>query len=179
MIRNIKLNIQEGEKYNADDIPRKVLTWIKKNPRHVDEVRTDVVEGQTVVILSGKHASMRGILVKRLPKNLVLVARPVEPTGVECVILNQRYIHPVSVFVPISKETKSLVKVNPEIKKIDDWTAENAVDLSMDSLVTIDGVCEQVEKAISEECAKVKGLKTYFRTPFTLPKGVDPLSAFY
>lgn len=181
MIRNARINVQEGEKYPADDIPEKVLQWIENNKRHVDPERTDLVEGQTVVILYGKYTSQRAIFVKRLPKNLILVAGPSHINGVSLTVLNQRYVLPVSVFVQLDRSMIDAVQVKKdEIEAIRDWTTENAYDLEILNLIDTTGIQEHVNEVVDKECAKTKGLKTYFKTPFTLPRGdIDPASAFY
>lgn len=181
MIRNIKLNVDpKSKKYPADDVPRKVLKWLEENKRYVEPQREDITEGQVVVILGGKHNSKRGVLVKKLPKNLILVSGSSEIGGVTFTVLNQRYVLPVSVFIPLEKSYLDSIKVNEKaIKKIKDWTAENAQDLAILNLIDLEGKQEQLNAIISSECAKTKGMKTYFSTPFTLPKGIDPMSAFY
>ncbi|KAI5172734.1 large subunit ribosomal protein L6e [Nematocida sp. LUAm3] len=180
MIRNIKINPQEGGKYPGDDIPSKVLTWLENNKRHVDAQREDIVEGQVVVILEGSHTSMRGVFIKKLPKNLVLVAGPESLNGVSLVVLNQRYVHSVSVFVPLPKELIDSIEVNTEeIEKIRDWTTENAKDLEILEHIQCNGLQEKINSIVEEECSKTKGLKTYFKTPFALPKSMDPFSVFY
>lgn len=180
MIRNIIINTQKGEKYPADDVPVKVLSWLDKNKRHTEEERSDIIEGQVVVILKGQYTSLRGVIVKRLPKNLLLVAGPSGINGMALTVLNQRFVHPVSVFVPLEKSFINSIEVKTEdITSIKDWTTENAVDLEIMDLLSLDGVQEVIDSAIEKECSKTKGLKTYFSTPFTLPKDIDPMSAFY
>lgn len=180
MIRNIRINAQREDKYPGDDIPKKVLKWLENNKRHVDSERTDLIEGQVVVVLAGRHTSYRGVFVKRLPKNLILVCGPSKLNQMSFVVMNQRFVHPVSVFIPLTAEFTESIKVQADkIEQIRDWTLENAVDLDILNLIEVDGKQEVIERAIEEECAKTKGLKTYFSTPFSLPKGIDPLSAFY
>ncbi|OAG29545.1 large subunit ribosomal protein L6e [Nematocida displodere] len=180
MIRNIRLNIdQESTKYPGDDIPSKVLTWLENNKREVEAERADLIEGQIIVILQGKHTSMRGVFIKRLPKNLILVSG-LSSTGVSFTVMNQRYVLPVSVFVPLERSFIDSIEVQEnEVAKIRDWTTENAADLEILDLITLEGKQETIDTAINNECAKTKGLKTYFVTPFTLPVGVDAMGAFY
>lgn len=181
MIRDIKLNIDpSSSRYPADDVPAKVLKWLEENKRYVEPQREDITEGQVVVILGGKHNSKRGVLVKKLPKNLILASGSSELGGVTFTILNQRYVLPVSVFIPLEKSYLDSIKVNEqEIEKLKDWTTENAEDLPILDLLDLEGKQEQLDAVISSECAKTKGMKTYFSTPFTLPRGIDPMSAFY
>lgn len=180
MIRNIIINKQEGTKYAADDVPARVLRWLENNKRYTEEERTDIIEGQVVVVLKGKYTSLRGVVVKRLPKNLVLVSGPSKLSGMGFTVLNQRFVHPVSVFVPLKADFISSIEVNEaEISSIRDWTTENACDLEILDLLGLDGKQEVIDSAIDKECSGIKGLKTYFSTPFVLPRGVDPMSAFY
>ncbi|KAI5187067.1 large subunit ribosomal protein L6e [Nematocida homosporus] len=180
MIRNIRINVQQGDKYPAEDVPTKVLTWLARNKRHVDPVRKDLIEGQVVVILEGQYIARRAVLVKRLPRNLILVAGVPELNGVPLTVLNQRYVLPVSVFMPLSAELRKGVTVQKEgFMALKDWTVENAYDLEVLDLIKTEGVLAGVAAVVAEECAKTKGLKTYFKTPFKLPQGVDPLSVFY
>ncbi|KAI5189323.1 large subunit ribosomal protein L6e [Nematocida sp. AWRm77] len=180
MIRNIRINEQREDKYPAEDIPKKVFQWLENNKRHVDEERQDVIEGQVVVVLAGKYTSWRGVFVKRLPKNLVLVSGSSALNKMSFVVMNQRYIHPVSTFVQLEKSFVDSIKVDTEeIEKIRDWTLENAVDLDVLQHIDVEGKQDVIDSAIENECKKTKGLKTYFSTPFTLPKDIDPVSAFY
>ncbi|KAI5192883.1 large subunit ribosomal protein L6e [Nematocida minor] len=180
MIRNIIINEQKGDKYPADDVPAKVLKWLENNKRYTEEERTDIIEGQVVVVLKGQFASIRGVVVKRLPKNLLLVSGPSRINGVSFTVVNQRFVHPVSVFVPLEKKFIDSIEFNrEEIESIRDWTTENAYDLEIMELLSLDGVQDVIDSAIEKECSKIKGLKTYFSTPFTLPKDIDPMSAFY
>ncbi|EHY66658.1 large subunit ribosomal protein L6e [Nematocida ausubeli] len=180
MIRNIIINKQDSAKYEADDIPGRVLKWIDQNKRHVDEERSDIIEGQVVVVLKGQYTSLRGVVIKKLPKNLVLISGPSKINGMTFAVLNQRFVHAVSVFVPLQKTFIDSISVqDEEILAIRDWTTENAVDLDIMHLIGTDNKQQTIDAAIEKECAGIKGLKTYFATPFTLPKNVDPLSAFY
>ncbi|KAH9387280.1 large subunit ribosomal protein L6e [Nematocida major] len=180
MIRNIIINKQEGSKYAADDIPEKVLRWLENNKRYTEEERPDIIEGQVVVVLKGQYTSLRGVVVKRLPKNLLLVSGPSKINGMAFTVVNQRFVHPVSVFVPLKGDFISSIEVKEkEISEIRDWTTENAVDLEILDLLKLDGKQQVIDSAIEKECAGVKGLRSYFKTPFTLPKNVDPMSAFY
>ncbi|EIJ89519.1 large subunit ribosomal protein L6e [Nematocida parisii] len=180
MIRNIIINKQDNGKYEADDIPSKVLRWIDENKRHTDAERSDIIEGQVVVVLKGQYTSLRGVIVKKLPKNLVLISGPSKINGMTFAVVNQRFVHPVSVFVPLKRDFIDSIEVNEEgISAIRDWTTENAVDLEILDLINVDGKQSIIDMAIEKECAGIKGLKTYFATPFTLPKSIDPMSAFY
>lgn len=180
MIRNIIINTQKGEKYPADDVPLKVLSWLDKNKRHTEEERSDVIEGQTVVVLKGQLTSFRAVVVKKLPKNLLLVVGPSASGEKRMTVLNQRFVHPVSVFIPLERSFIESIGVKEgEISEIKDWTLENACDLEIFDLLSVDGVQEKVNSAVEKECAGTKGLKTYFSTPFTLPREIDPMSAFY
>lgn len=176
MIRDIRLNVDsETSKYPADDIPKKVLRWIEKNKRAEEPEREDLREGQVVVILEGAHASMRAVFLKRLPHNLVLCSGPSGVSGVPFVVLNQRYVLPVSVFLDVRVD----VPVKEEaLREMQAKAAEDAVDINTGDLVDASSQ-EKVDSAISSEISKRAGLKAYFSTPFSVPRDMDPLEMHY
>jgi len=181
MVRNIIINHQKGNKYAADDIPKKVLKMLETVKRFEEKEREDLREGQVVVILEGSFTSMRGVFVKRLVKNLVLVGVLSKKTGeVTFTVLNQRYVHPVSTFISIEKAYIDSISVDEEeINNIRAWTTENAIDLDIFDLISLDGKHEELNVILEREFKKTKGLRTYFKTPFTIPREVDPMQSFY
>lgn len=176
MIRDIQLNVDPKDtRYPADDIPKKVLKWIENNKRLVEEERTDIKEGQVVVILEGEYTSMRAVFLRRLPHNLILCSGPSTVNGVPLVIMNQRFVFPVSVFLAVHT---SVSVSDEEIKSRDGREFEDALDVPTAGIVE-SSVQEEVDAAIVAEISKKKGMKTYFTTPFTFSRGHNPLGLNY
>jgi ribosomal protein L14E/L6E/L27E len=176
MIRDIQLNVDPAStKYPADDVPKKVLKWIEKNKRIQEPVRDDLKEGQVVVILEGEHVSKRAVFLKRLPQNLILCSGPSGVNGVPFVVMNQRYVLPVSVFLSVDVD---LPVDESAARNMPQKDAENAFDLDASGFVDA-SLQSRVDKAIEGEMSRQKGMKTYFATPFAIPAGYCPMELNY
>lgn len=147
--------------YPADDLPAYVKALEAKHTPQARTPRTDLVQGQVVVVLEGPLAGSRVVFLKKLPENLSLCAGPHSINKIPFFTIDERFL--------LATNVKISIKGNIQIN--------NAPLCSFESTEVPEFVCGGEEKRIDgllkEEIQKVKWMKRYFNTPFSLPEDVE------
>ncbi|KAM0676944.1 60S ribosomal protein L6 [Binucleata daphniae] len=161
MIKNLKINLnpKNAGLYPAEDLPKYVETLEKHNKVQQRKQREDIKPGQVVVVLEGKFASQRVIMLQQISNNKAICIGYSE-TNIPLFIIDERFLFATSVCLPINE------KINEEgIKE----SSTTNVDEEF-------SVCEKSKRMheIVDKCVtKVKGMKRYLCTPFCVPEGKD------
>ncbi|KAM0688480.1 60S ribosomal protein L6 [Conglomerata obtusa] len=162
MIKNLKLNLnpKDAGLYPADDIPA-YLDDLKKKVKVIPRVsRTDLKQGQVVVVLEGKFASYRVIYLKQLENQKALVVGH-SSASVPMFIIDERYLFATSVFVKINENVDAC------------GVCESLIGEDENSKFEITSENTRINSVLEREVKKVKGMKRYLSTPFSVPEGKD------
>jgi large subunit ribosomal protein L6e len=168
--------------YPTEDRPKKFSVKRKKFSDHPRRFRSTLTPGTVVILVAGKHAGKRVVVVKHLSSGLLLVTGPQKLNGVSLRRVNQIYVIATSTKLDLSATTadnlddKFFKRVRPAKKNADkdifDSTKEKP-QLSDERRQAQSTVDSDVLNAIKAH-ADSRLLRRYLKSRFQLWNGVLP-----
>lgn len=154
--------------YPVDDVPcyvQKIMDMRKKKPR---KRRMDLLPGVVVVVMSGPYANRRVIYLRQLDDYKAACIGPLSINGIPLFTIDERFLFKTTVVLQIGRHEGAN---NVEERHILDFTGYDSYKPS--------DLERYIECAILKEVAKMKFMKTYLMTPFTVPRDGHPLQYEY
>ncbi|EPR78126.1 60S ribosomal protein L6 [Spraguea lophii 42_110] len=161
--RQQRLNISNIKNYyTADDIPafaEKLLELHKPAPI---ELRTDLVQGNVVVVLEGEYASYRVVYLSRTEDNKALCMGLPSINGIGLFEIDERFLLRTSIVLDIRLDKKYRAKESKRsFKKFN--TKEKVLTKEEND----------IEELLLKEIENEKFMKKYFETPYEINNTVD------
>jgi len=88
--------------YPTEERPKKFRVKSKKFSQHPRRFRSTLTPGTVVIMVAGKHAGKRAIIVKHLKSGLLLLSGPHKYNGVKLCRMNQIYVIGTSTKIDLS-----------------------------------------------------------------------------
>jgi len=172
--------LPKGPKYYPTERVRKLIPNTRANNRPA-KLRSRLVPGAVLILLSGKYRSKKVVLLKALPSGLLVVAGPFALNGVPLRRVNPAYVIATTTRVDLTGFTAAdkfddAYFKKPEKKKQKKTEAEffaqqkKTKELKPERVADQKAVDDELLKAIS----KVPLLKQYLNSSFTLRNGQFP-----
>lgn len=163
MQKHLKINLcpKDAGLYPADDLPDYVQALQAKHTPNPRLPRTDLVQGQVVIVLEGPLAGSRVVYLKPLSNFLALCTGPSSINKIPFFSIDERYLLKTTVMIKI----KEKIEINEvPLCSIDSTTVPEC---------EMKGEQKKIDDILCGEIKKVKWMKRYFNTPFSLPEDVE------
>jgi len=162
--------------YAPEDVPKPVY---KKNTVRPTKLRSSIAPGTVLILLAGRFKGKRVVFLKQLESGLLLVSGPFTVNGVPLRRVAQSYVIATSTKIDISKVSVD-AGLNDAFFKAADKKAskeffEGDAEVTKKELpAEVKAAQKKVDDQLMPLVEKVKDLKGYLATRFTLSKGVYP-----
>jgi large subunit ribosomal protein L6e len=168
--------------YPTEERPKKFSVKRKRFSDHPRRFRSTLTPGTVVILVAGKHAGKRVVIVKQLSSGLLLVTGPSKLNGVSLRRVNQIYVIATSTKLNLSSanfdnlDDKFFKRVRPAKKNADKDIFDSKKEksqLSDERLQAQKTVDTEVLNAIKAS-ADARLLRQYLKSRFQLWNGVLP-----
>jgi len=168
--------------YPTEERPKKFSVKRKKFSSHPRRFRATLTPGTVVILVAGKHAGKRAVVVKHLSSGLLLVTGPHKLNGVSLRRVNQIYVIGTSTKLDLSSanfdkyDDKDFKRVRPAKKNAEKDIFDSKKEkpqLSEDRRQAQSTVDTAVLNAIKAH-ADSRLLRSYLKSRFQLWNGVLP-----
>jgi len=168
--------------YPTEDRPKKFSVKRKKFSDHPRRFRSTLTPGTVVILVAGKHAGKRVVIVKQLSSGLLLVTGPQKLNGVSLRRVNQIYVIATSTKLDLSSvkvdtlDDKFFKRVRPAKKSAEKDIFDSKKETSQlsderrQAQSTVDTAVLNVIKANADS----RLLRRYLKSRFQLWNGVLP-----
>lgn len=162
MIKNLKIKTHPKDAgfYPAEDLPEYLETLKKHNKESKRIQRQDIKPGQVLIVLEGKFASNRVILVSQT-NDYKAICIGYSESKIPLFIIDERFLFATSVFIKFDE------------KVIAENIKESKMGESEEEEFKVCDLSNKIYESVDKEVAKVKGMKRYMCTPFCVPEGKD------
>jgi len=168
--------------YPTEERPKKFSVKRKKFSDHPRRFRSSLTPGTVVILVAGKHAGKRVVIVKQLSSGLLLVTGPQKLNGVSLRRVNQIYVIATSTKLDLSStkfdnlDDKNFKRVRPDKKNAEKDIFDSKKEkpqLSDERRKAQLDVDSAVLSAIKAN-ADSRLLRSYLKSRFQLWNGVLP-----
>lgn len=161
--------------YPADDVP---FPLQRKFTPKTAKLRSSIVPGTVLIVLSGRFRGKRVVFLKQLPSGLLLVTGPYKVNGVPLRRLNQAYVVATKTTVDVSSVSVPDSVTDTFFKSGEKKSAGDEEAFFDNDIKPVEipderkDIQKSVDKAILSKLSPV--MKAYLNAKFTLTKGQYP-----